>query len=114
MLSVIIPAYNEQERLATHLSHVLTYLRDHFPAFALLVVDDGSRDQTATVVTVAFQGEPRARLISYQPNRGKGYAVRTGVLASQGEQIVFLDADLSTPIDEIPRALELLEGADIV
>jgi dolichyl-phosphate beta-glucosyltransferase len=114
MLSVIIPAYNEQARLAPHLSHVLAYLHEHFPAFELLVVDDGSTDQTAKIVTAAFQSEPRARLLSYQPNRGKGYAVRTGVLASQGEQLVFLDADLSTPIDEIPRALELLERAEIV
>lgn len=114
MLSVIIPAYNEQQRLAPHLSHVLAYLHEHFPAFELIVVDDGSTDQTASSVSTAFQNEPRARLISYQPNRGKGYAVRTGVLASQGEQLVFLDADLSTPIAEIPRALELLEEADIV
>jgi dolichyl-phosphate beta-glucosyltransferase len=114
MLSVIIPAYNEQERLAPQLSHILAYLHEHVPDFELLVVDDGSTDQTAKIVTSAFQDEPRARLISYQPNRGKGYAVRTGVLASQGEQIVFLDADLSTPIDEIPRALELLKEADLV
>jgi len=114
MLSVIIPAYNEQERLAPQLSHVLTYLDEHFPAFELIVVDDGSTDQTATLVTAAFHSEPRARLISYQPNRGKGCAVRTGVLASQGEQVVFLDADLSTPIEEIPRALELLKEAEIV
>jgi len=114
MLSVIIPAYNEQERLAPHLSHVLAYLHERFLAFELIVVDDGSTDQTAKIVTSAFHGEARARLISYQPNRGKGYAVRTGVLASRGEQIVFLDADLSTPIEEIPRALELLEEVDIV
>lgn len=114
MLSVIIPAYNEQERLAPHLNHVLAYLQERFPAFELIVVDDGSSDQTAAIVTAAFQSEPRARLISYQPNRGKGYAIRTGVLASQGEQIVFLDADLSTPMEEIPRALELLQTADIV
>ncbi|MCI0348842.1 MAG: glycosyltransferase, partial [Acidobacteriales bacterium] len=86
LLSVIIPAYNEQQRLAPHLSHVLAYLQENFPAFELIVVDDGSTDQTAAIVTTAFQGEPCARLISYQPNRGKGYAVRMGVLASQGEQ----------------------------
>jgi dolichyl-phosphate beta-glucosyltransferase len=58
--------------------------------------------------------EPRARLIAYQPNRGKGYAIRTGVLASKGERVVFLDADLSTPVDEIPRALQGLREAEIV
>jgi dolichyl-phosphate beta-glucosyltransferase len=113
-LSVIIPAYNEQQRLPQHLGHVLAYLRAHYPAFELLVVDDGSRDQTVEAVRAALAGEPRARLLAYQPNRGKGYAIRHGVLASRGDYVVFLDADLSTPIEELPRALEALQGADVV
>jgi dolichyl-phosphate beta-glucosyltransferase len=113
-LSVIIPAYNEQQRLPQHLGHILAYLREHYPAFELIVVDDGSRDQTAAAVGAVLAGEPRARVLAYQPNRGKGYAIRHGVLASRGERVIFLDADLSTPIEEIPRALERLEQADIV
>jgi dolichyl-phosphate beta-glucosyltransferase len=113
-LSIIIPAYNEVERLGPHIGAILAYLGSHYPAFELLVVDDGSTDQTAAVVEAAPAGEPRARLISYQPNRGKGYAIRTGVLASRGDQVIFLDADLSTPLDEIPRALAELQTADIV
>ncbi len=114
VLSVVIPAYNEQQRLPQHLGHVLTYLREHYPAFELLVVDDGSRDDTAAAVRAALAGEPRARVLAYQPNRGKGYAIRHGVQVSRGERVVFLDADLSTPIEEIPRALDHLEQADIV
>ncbi len=113
-LSVVIPAYNERERFLPHLQHVLTYLRENFPAFELIVVDDGSTDDTAALVGEALTGELRARLISYRPNRGKGYAIRAGVLASHGERVVFLDADLSTPVEEIPRALELLQQADLV
>jgi dolichyl-phosphate beta-glucosyltransferase len=113
-LTVIIPAYNEQSRLPRHLGPVLAYLRAHYPRFELIVVDDGSRDQTAPAVLAALAGEPRARLIRYTPNRGKGYAIRTGVAASRGQAVVFLDADLSTPIDEIPRALAGLAQADIV
>jgi dolichyl-phosphate beta-glucosyltransferase len=113
-LSIIIPAYNEAERFGPHLPSILTYLGAHYPAYELLVVDDGSTDQTAAVVQAAVAAEPRARLISYQPNRGKGYAIRTGVLASHGDVVVFLDADLSTPLSEIPHALNELQTAEVV
>ncbi len=114
MLSLIIPAYNEAARIAPTVERVLDYLRAHYPAFELLVVDDGSRDGTAAVVARAIAAEPRARLIAYQPNRGKGYALRQGVQASAGDWVAFTDADLSTPIEELPRALEHLQTAHIV
>lgn len=114
-LSVIVPVYNEATRLGVKLGEMLAYLNRLDRSFELLVVDDGSTDRTAEVVTEAFAGESRARLIAYQPNRGKGYAVRAGILESRGERVLFMDADLSTPLDELPRALELLaEGADVV
>ncbi|MBL8055602.1 MAG: glycosyltransferase family 2 protein [Anaerolineales bacterium] len=113
-LSVVVPAYNEAERLGPHLGPVLAFLGGHYPDYELIVVDDGSQDETAARVAAALAGEPRARLISYRPNRGKGYAVRTGVLASSGDVVVFMDADLSTPLDEIPRLLERLAAADVV
>jgi dolichyl-phosphate beta-glucosyltransferase len=113
-LTVIIPAYNEEARLPHRLAHVLAYLRQHHPAFELIVVDDGSRDGTAAAVARALAGEARARLVAYQPNRGKGHAIRAGVAASTGARVVFLDADLSTPIEETPRALALLEKAEVV
>lgn len=114
-LSVIVPAYQEAGRIGPTLGHVLRYLREQPWSFELIVVDDGSRDDTAQVVRQQTGGLPEARLISYAPNRGKGYAVRTGVLASRGRYVVFLDADLSTPAEEIPQALAALEeGADLV
>jgi len=113
-LSVIIPAYNERARLIPHLPPTLSYLREHYPSFELLVVDDGSSDGTAEAARAALTAEPGAQVISYQPNRGKGHAIRTGVLASRGARVVFLDADFSTSVEEIPRALALLETADIV
>lgn len=114
MISVIIPAYNEEKRLGPHLEPVLNFFRSHYPDFELIIVDDGSSDATASTVSAAIAKEPRARLISYYPNRGKGYAVRTGVLASQGDPVLFMDADLSTPLSEVPKILKALEDADIV
>lgn len=115
-LSVIIPAYNEAERLGPQLGAVRAYLDAHFPDHELIVVDDGSRDATAARVTAALAGAPRARLLSYQPNRGKGAAVRAGVAVSRGAVVLFMDADLSTPLTEIPRLLAVLaaERADVV
>lgn len=113
-LSIIIPAYNEAERLGPNLGPVLAFLGARYPDYELIIVDDGSTDGTAEAVAAALAGEPRARLIRYQPNRGKGYAVRAGVLASTGDPVLFMDADLSTPLEEIPRLLERLAGADVV
>ncbi|MBI3360305.1 MAG: glycosyltransferase family 2 protein [Chloroflexi bacterium] len=114
-LSVIVPAYNEARRIGPTLEHALRYLRALPWSFELIVVDDGSRDATVEVVQAQIANAPEARLIGYIPNRGKGYAVRTGVLASRGRFVVFLDADLSTPAEEIPKALAAVEaGADLV
>ena len=113
-LSVIIQAYNEEKRLGPNLGPTLRYLHKHFPGFELIIVDDGSTDSMAKSVRLAIAKEPRAKLISYKPNRGKGYAVRQGVLASKGDIVLFMDADMSTPIEEIPKILKMLKNADIV
>ncbi|NML67432.1 glycosyltransferase family 2 protein [Hymenobacter sp. RP-2-7] len=115
LVSFIIPAYNEATRLSTTLPTVLAYLNAQPYASEVLLVDDGSDDATARLAQQFFEahGCPhvRTRVLSYQPNRGKGYAVRQGLLAAQGELAVFSDADLSTPITELPRLLDpLLAG----
>jgi dolichyl-phosphate beta-glucosyltransferase len=113
-LSIVIPAYNEEKRLGPNLGPVLKYFKTQFPNYELIIVDDGSTDQTADTVKVAISKEPRAKLISYSTNRGKGYAVRTGVLASKGKRVLFMDADMSTPLDQVPKILKSLETADVV
>lgn len=113
-LSVIIPAYNEEKRLGSRLGSVLLYLHKNYPGFELIIVDDGSTDNMAKVVNKVIAKEKSCKLISYSPNRGKGYAVRTGVLASTGDTVLFMDADLSTPLEEIPKILKMLKQADIV
>ena len=114
MLSVIIPAYNEAKRSGGNFSAVISYLNEHFPNFELIIVDDGSQDNTSQLIAKFIAGQPKVQLISYQPNHGKGYAVRTGVLASHGEIVLFMDSDLSTPLSEIPRILKQLKDVDIV
>ena len=104
-LSIIIPAYNEAARLGKTLQSILVYLNDYDAAAELIVVDDGSRDDTAKIAESILARSDRvaARLIRYEPNRGKGYAVRTGLLAAQAPIALFTDADLSTPLSEIPK-----------
>jgi len=113
-LSVVIPAYNEAARIGDTVSGVVSYLADRWKRWELLVVDDGSEDATAEVVRRLFPEEKRIRVIVNSANTGKGYAVRTGMLAAAGELILFSDADLSAPIEELEKLfLSLGEGCDI-
>jgi dolichyl-phosphate beta-glucosyltransferase len=112
--SIVIPAYNEGKRLAPTLEQVLAYVRQQGWDAEIIVVDDGSRDNTAEIVRSFSERTPQVRLIENPGNRGKGYSVRHGMLKAQGEIIVFSDADLSSPIEEMPKLLQAIEaGADI-
>lgn len=116
-LSLVIPAYNEAARLGRNLGPVLDYLQARPYATELVVVSDGSVDGTRRVVEDAFAGiDPlgplEARCLEYFPNAGKGRAVRTGILATRGNHVAFTDADLSTPIEEVDRALRVLTALD--
>lgn len=104
-LSVVIPAFNEAARLGRTMAEVFAYLSAQPYPSEVIVVDDGSKDATAPVAEEAFTsaGTVGARLIRIKPNRGKGYAVRTGLLASLAPVALFTDADLSTPITETPK-----------
>lgn len=113
-LSVVIPAFNEQSRLAPALQEILDYLRGRGGSFEVIVVDDGSRDGTAAVVRRLSEDAPELRLVRLAANQGKGYAVRTGVMNATGSQVLFADADGATPIAEIERLQAALrEGADV-
>jgi glycosyltransferase involved in cell wall biosynthesis len=103
-LSIVIPAYNEERRLPPTLDRILEYLKaEHREDWEVLVVNDGSRDATADVVRRYIAGEPRIRLIENPGNRGKGYAVRNGMLAAAKRWVLITDADLSAPIEELTR-----------
>jgi dolichyl-phosphate beta-glucosyltransferase len=115
LLSIVIPAYNESERLPRYLPGVLAYCARVDGGAEVIVVDDGSKDATADYVAEIAVKDPVVRLVRQNPNRGKGAAVRRGVLESEGRFILFTDADGATPITECAKLLEAAQtGADIV
>ncbi len=105
--SIVIPAYNEEKRLPPTLHAVLAYL-DRCPDLSVevVVVDDGSRDRTAEIAEALAHQDSRVRVLRNPGNRGKGYSVRHGMLEARGEWILFSDADLSAPIEELPKLRE--------
>ena len=108
LLSIVVPAYNEAPRLGTTLPKILRYLNDNKIDSEVIVVDDGSTDETGDVAEESFSlaGKVKTTLIRGNSNRGKGHAVRTGLLRSSGSIAIFSDADLSTPIEEASKLLE--------
>ena len=114
-LSVVIPAYNEQERLKRFVPGIVKFLQSKGQPFEIIVVNDGSHDDTAKVTRELSNGFPMLRLIDLNPNRGKGGAVKAGMLDARGEFLLFTDADQSTPITEVEKLLPKLEreGFDI-
>jgi dolichyl-phosphate beta-glucosyltransferase len=112
-LTLILPCYNEAERLPTTLAVHLAALPQRPGEVEVLVVDDGSSDQTFAVATAIAAGDQRVRVIRTRPNRGKGAAVRTGVLAAKGELIVFTDADGSYGPGAVARVVAALTDAPV-
>jgi glycosyltransferase involved in cell wall biosynthesis len=104
-ISIVIPAYNESERLGDPLSKVLEFAAASGDEIEVIVVDDGSNDDTAAVAEQTFALYPSvdSRVIRYEKNRGKGFAVRTGLAAAKADIALFTDADLSTPIEEMSK-----------
>ena len=112
--SIVIPAYNERSRIGGTLEQVLDHLREQKWDAEIVVVNDGSRDETAKLVSQFAQEHPQVRLIENPGNQGKGYAVRNGMLNARGQVLLFTDADLSSPISEATKLFAALDkGADV-
>lgn len=109
MISIVIPAYNEEGRISTTLLKINDYMKGKSEEFEIIVVNDGSSDNTQQAVTKTSEKIPSIKLINYTRNMGKGFAVRKGVLASSGEIILISDADLSTPIEEIDKLIPKID-----
>jgi len=112
--SIVIPAYNESARLGATLEKILAHMHAHGWEAEVLVVNDGSSDETAAIVQSFAEKHPSVRLIQNPGNRGKGYSVRNGMLHATGTIILFSDADLSSPIEEADKLFAaIVAGADV-
>lgn len=113
-LSLIIPAYNEEARIGSFLDSIAKYFTEH-PEYdcEVIVVDDGSRDDTVKVSQQSGKAIKNFTVISLPQNQGKGAAVRAGVMAAKGDSIIFMDADGATGIDQLPKMIHALESCDI-
>jgi dolichyl-phosphate beta-glucosyltransferase len=109
-ISIIIAAFNEEKRIIPSLLKIKEYLTKQDLPYEIIVVDDGSTDGTHAVVTDLIKDIPYLKVIHYAPNKGKGHALRTGVLASKGDIILLSDADLSTPIEELSKLSPLIHN----
>lgn len=115
-ISLIIPVYNESSIIDDALATFGGYMKEHFSDWELIFVDDGSADGCGEAVKTANETDERIKLISYQPNRGKGYAVRQGMLAASGDISVFTDCDNAYGTEVIGKIYDMFEngGADII
>jgi dolichyl-phosphate beta-glucosyltransferase len=112
--SIVIPAYNESQRIASSLDKIIAFVTEqHWPT-EILVVNDGSRDNTSEIVREYAKTHPSVRLIENPGNRGKGYTVRHGMSQATGDILLFSDADLSSPIQESKKLFAAIQsGADV-
>ncbi|MDD5639543.1 MAG: glycosyltransferase family 2 protein [Candidatus Pacebacteria bacterium] len=115
MISIIIPAFNEEKRLPITLHEIFDFLKSEKMTAEIIVVNDGSFDNTSSVVENLFKEYSRLKLINLEKNQGKGFAVKTGILSAEGKFIIFLDSDNSTSLSHIKDVKNMLEqGYDIV
>ena len=113
-LSIIIPAFNEARRIESSLDKIVVYLDKQSYKSEVLVVVDGSQDQTLTRVSRAALWRQYINVLDNRVNRGKGFAVRRGMLSARGDYLLFTEADLPTPIDQVERLMKELEGGSDV
>ena len=110
MLSIVIPCFNEQDRLPATVDAIKAYMAQRGIDYELILADDGSSDGTPAVIAKATEGASNVRSVRLPQNRGKGRALAEGVAASKGDRVLVTDADLSTPIDELPKLEAALDA----
>lgn len=114
LISIVIPAFEESKRLGDSIRQILSYIKKEQLNAELIVVDDGSKDATTEVAKAVFTEFPdlNTKIIRYEQNRGKGFAVRTGLMEASGDIALFSDADLSTPIEEMTKLVKPIQEGE--
>ncbi|MFC1727910.1 dolichyl-phosphate beta-glucosyltransferase [Nanoarchaeota archaeon] len=112
--TIIVPAYNESERILSFLTELIEYSKKNIKDSEILIVNDGSKDDTAEVVGKFIKNKKNTKLLSYNKNRGKGGAIQYGIQYAKGDKILFIDADGSIQPDQIPKMLDALDKNDVV
>lgn len=115
-LSIIVSCFNETQRLPHYIDEAYQFLEKNIKSFELILVNDGSTDQTAELIKKYEQQYPKIKIISYSPNQGKGYGIKKGVELAQGEVTAYMDADFAIDLNHIPQFLTKITNneADIV
>jgi len=114
MISLIVPVYNEESKISALVAHVKDILRESLHDYEILIINDGSTDNTMQLIEVEKKLDNRVKAISYVQNEGKGHAVKTGVLESSGDIVLFLDGDFDISPNEIRNYIKELDGCDLV
>lgn len=114
LISVVIPAYNEESRLPKFLSELLPFTSIINNNWEVILVNDGSSDKTLNIMEDFSETKPHVKIVSYENNHGKGYAIKKGIDVAKGEKIIFIDADGSINPDQIPKMIDKLDYFDIV
>jgi dolichyl-phosphate beta-glucosyltransferase len=112
-VSIVVPMYNEADRVEDTLGTIVTYLEGQPYVSEVVVVDDGSTDGTVSIADDCSKRQAMVRVLRHYPNRGKGASIRTGVLAARGRYVFFMDADMSVPIEELGGAFAALSTGDV-
>lgn len=113
-ISIVIPSYNESKKIASTLTKIVSYMNSKKLCYEIIVVDDGSTDNSNEIVKELSEKNNKIKPIRNQKNKGKGYSVRKGVLNSKYDLILFTDADLSTPITELDNLMVFLDNYDMI
>ncbi len=113
-ISIVLPAYNEEERIGKTLEEILRYLKNRDYTYELIVIDDGSIDNTFSIVRGFIRKNKNIRLLRNLKNKGKGYSVKKGIMSAKYPLILFTDSDLSTPLWELDKMINEIKSYDVV